>query len=212
MFPDLRPATPIGPILPSVLQGDNADLIAAVAPFYLTGSVLDVTYGEGSWWKRFRPDPFTAHDLYKRDGVDFRSLPEADASIDTVCFDPPYVPQGGTGSDAGAVFRDRFGLLEESTPWTSTRDLMVDGLVEACRVARVYVLVKCADFVSGGRFHVGHHWILDAGRAAGWDCWDVIVHNAGSGIGGHNIFDPVRARRHHSYLIVFKRPGRTPAR
>ena len=70
-FPDLQPDKPIGYILPSVFQGTNADLMAAVAPYYLTGSVCDLTYGEGKWWDRFTPDPFVAHDKYKLDGVDY---------------------------------------------------------------------------------------------------------------------------------------------
>jgi hypothetical protein len=55
LFPDLQPDKPVGPILPSVFTGTNADLIAAVAPFYLRGHVLDCTYGKGKWWNRFRP-------------------------------------------------------------------------------------------------------------------------------------------------------------
>lgn len=210
LFPDLVADKPTGQILPSVFVGTNADLMLAVSPYYLTGSVLDVTYGEGKWWESFRPSDFTAHDLYKLDGVDFTDLPEADASIDTVCFDPPYVPQGGLGDRADAVdFRDRFGLTEESTPWTATRDLMQAGLTECARVARGFVLAKCSDFVSGGRFHLGHRWLMDAATAAGLgDPHDLIIHHTGSGPGGHNIYDPVRARRHHSYLLVFTKGKR----
>ena len=206
MFPDLVPARPQGRIMPSVFTGTNSELMSAIAPMYLDGSVLDVTYGEGKWWGKFTPTPFAFHDKYKVDGVDFRALPEDDASIDTVCFDPPYVPQGGTGSDDGMAFRDRFGLVEESTPWTATRDLMQDGLAECARVARKWVLAKCSDFVSGGKFHVGHRWLLDAADGCGLgDAWDIIVHHTGSGPGGHNIYVPIRARRHHSYLLVFRK-------
>lgn len=35
----------VGPIPESLVLGDNATLIASIAPIYLTGSVLDVTYG-----------------------------------------------------------------------------------------------------------------------------------------------------------------------
>lgn len=42
-------------------------------------------------------------------------------------------------------------------------------------------------------------------RTLGWSKHDQIVHHTGSGPGGHNIFDVKRARRHHSYLIVFAR-------
>lgn len=212
MFPELAAERPVGPILPSVFVGTNADLLAAVAPYYLTGSVCDVTYGEGKWWDRHRPAEFVAHDKFKLDGVDFTALPEPDGAYDSVCFDPPYVPQGGTNSARVQEmnFRDRFGLLDESTPWWETRDLIQGGLRECARVTRTWVLVKCSDFVSGGKFHLGHRWALDAADEVGIACHDLIVHHTGSGPGGHNIFDPIRARRHHSYLIVFRKPRSTP--
>lgn len=220
LFPDIAPDRPVGPILPSVFIGSNADLIAACAPYYLTGSVLDITYGEGGWWQRFVPDPFTAHDL-KLDGVDFRALPEPDASVDTVTFDPPYIPQGGVetstlpkGARSGpaggetADFLRRFGLTRsrsESELWA----LIGAGLAEAARVSSRFVLVKCMDFVQGPGLTLGHRLVLDMADELGMVCHDLIVHNTGSGPGGHNIFDPKRARRHHSYLLVFTHRGGT---
>ena len=52
-------------------------------------------------------------------------------------------------------------------------------------------------------FHDIPHVVTTTALALG--CWkhDQIVHHTGSGPGGHNIFDPKRARRHHSYLLVF---------
>jgi hypothetical protein len=213
LLPDLVPDRPTGPILPSVITGTNADLIAAVAPLYLTGSVCDVTYGLGGWWTRYQPLGLATHDLdrTKGDGVDFRALPESDGAYDAVCFDPPYVPQGGMSDrhhHGVADFRGRFGLTDESTPWWETKALMVGGLTECGRVSRRWVLAKCGDFVSGGRFHLGHKWMLEAADACGLgDPWDVIIHHTGSGPGGHNIYEPIRARRHHSYLLVFRVPA-----
>ena len=86
LFPDIKPDRPVGYIVPSVFVGSNAELIAAVAPMYLTGSVMDCTHGEGKWWTLFRPDPFVAHDLHKLDGVDFTDLPESAETYDAVCF------------------------------------------------------------------------------------------------------------------------------
>jgi hypothetical protein len=210
LFPDLIPDRPSGHLFGSVQTGTNAQLIATIAPIYFTGSVLDVTYGEGKWWSKFRPTDFTYHDLHKVDGVDFTNLPHDDRSFDTVCFDPPYVPQGGLSDRQDAVdFRDRFGLLKQSTPWTETKQLLEDGLTECLRVDRRFVVAKCSDFTSGGRFHLGHRWMMDAATAAGaGDPWDLIVHHTGSGPGGHNIWEQQRARRHHSYLLVFT-PGGT---
>lgn len=201
------PDRPVGHIPPSVMGGTNAVLIAAVADLYLTGSVMDVTYGRGGWWQKFTPDPFTKHDLYTLDGVDFRALPEEDSSMDTVCFDPPYVPQGGMQSSTNSDFRERFGLQQESQRiWECFGDMSA-GLAECARVSRELVLAKCSDFVTGGKFTLGSLHMMNEGERLGLSIHDVIVHHTGSGPGGHNIFDIKRARRHHSYLIVFRKAG-----
>lgn len=209
-FPDVQPDKPIGKILPSVFQGTNADLMAAVAPFYLTGSVCDVTYGEGKWWDRFKPDPFVAHDKFKLDGVDFTDLPEDDDTYDTVCFDPPYVASGGLSAHL-PEFQHRYGIGNARIDGgnSTLQDLVVAGLLESIRVARTFILVKCMEFVQGG---TGRNEFVDmpfeiTAAAVSAGCWkhDQIVHHTGSGPGGHNIFDPKRARRHHSYLLVFRK-------
>jgi hypothetical protein len=207
LWPDLRADKPVGPLLGSVFVGSNADLIAAVAPLYLTGSVLDVTYGDGRWWDRYRPDPFTYHDKHKVDGIDFRRLPEPDRSVDAVCFDPPYVPAGGGPSNETCdKFRDRFGLDwgDGYRSYAELSDLIRLGLAECARVSRRWVLVKCMEFVSSARFcdmpHQVTNWALDLDLAK----YDQIVHHTGNGPGAHNIFTPLRARRHHSYLLVFE--------
>jgi hypothetical protein len=226
MFPDVAPDRPVGPIPASVQTGTNADLIAKIAPLYLTGSVCDVTYGEGKWWDRFRPDPFVAHDLYKLDGVDFRALPEADGTYDTVCLDSPYVASGGESSASlGAHFQDAYGIghgrIAAATGATNRvgriEELIVEGVTECIRVARLWVLVKCMEFAQGhaadsaharaksSMFHDVPHVVKCAAIERGWELHDQIVHHTGSGPGGHNIFDVKRARRHHSYLLVFKK-------
>lgn len=211
---------PVGPILSSVFNGNNADLMAAIAPLYLAGSVLDVTYGEGKWWDKFTPDPFTFHDLYKVDGVDFRELPEADSSVSTVCFDPPYVISGSPSTDRlCGEFQDRFGIgthnlkAARNTAAGETRfhTLLHQGLAEAVRVSSEWVLVKCMEFAQGSHAKTDFHdipylmtkWALDLGCVK----HDQIVHHTGTGPGGHNIFTVKRARRAHSYLLVFRVGG-----
>jgi hypothetical protein len=196
---------PVGPILKSVFTGQrNADLMAAVAPLYLTGSVLDVTYGRGMWWERFTPNPFTFHDL-ALDGVDFRDLPHDDCEFDTVCYDPPYIPAGGAPTGGRAILhRSYFGLTPGRTA-AELDGLVFDGLTECCRVADRWLLVKCMEFVGSARFVDMPTDITNAARQLGWVKHDQIVHHAGSGPGGHNIFSVKRARRVHSYLLVFTR-------
>lgn len=210
LFPDVAPDRPRGPIPGSVQFGTNADLIATIAPYYLTGTVLDVTYGEGKWWTRHQPEQFTYHDL-KLDGVNFRNLPEPDSSVDTVCFDPPYVPAGGGPTTAETEdFRNRFGLLDGYRSQAELDDLIRAGLAECARVARRWVLVKCCEYVNARHFTLYPRTILGFADSLGLtdngDPWDLIVHASGTGPGGHNIFTPIRTRRTHSYLLVFKAP------
>ena len=199
---------PVGPLLKSVFEGQqNADLIAAVAPLYLTGSVLDTTYGEGKWWSRFTPEPFTFHDI-KLDGVDFTDLPHADRSFDTVCYDPPYVPAGGASPSEQITrrFRNGFGLTAGRTA-AAFDELVMAGLAECCRVADRFLLVKCMEFVGSGAFRDMPTEITNAAREHGFVVHDRIVHYSGGGITGHNTFTVKRARRVHSYLTVFVRKG-----
>jgi hypothetical protein len=176
----------------------------AVAPLYLTGSVLDVTYGRGKWWERFRPEPFAYHDL-ALDGVDCRALPEHDRSWDTVTLDPPYVEAGTPGKTLASSgdFFDRYGVGSGRPP-APVLELLAAGTCEACRVARRFVLVKCMEFVAGGRFHDGPTVATLAALEADWVKHDQIVHFTGGGIGGsHRTCEVLRAVRVHSYLLVF---------
>jgi hypothetical protein len=207
LFPNIAPDKPVGPLPLSVQTGTNADLMWAIRDLYLTGSVLDVTYGRGGWWQRFQPDPFTAHDLYKLDGVDFRHLPEADQSVDTVCFDPPYVLHGRIESSRVPEFADAYGL---GTKWEGRDgfdDLTLSGLTECLRVARRFVLVKCMEFAQGGRFHDIPTLLINHAATFDLTLHDRLIHFTGTGPGGHNIYTPKRTRRAHSYLLVFKVPA-----
>lgn len=203
----------VGPIVGSVVHGSNADLITAVAPLYLTGTVLDVTYGRGMWWRRHRPAELVTHDLAV-DGIDFRALPHADSAFDTVCFDPPYVPRHGHGDATmprDQDFRSRFGLVEPRTE-LQLRELINDGLAECARVARRWLLVKANDYCNGRQFHLGHVRVLTEADRLGLRCHDLIVHATGTGPGGGQIRHVLRARRAHSYLLIFtKARSRTPS-
>lgn len=202
---------PVGPMPGSLWLGDNAGLIASIAPLYLGGSVLDVTYGLGAWWRRFTPSTFAHHDLAE-DGVDFRDLPYEDGSWDTVCFDPPYIPSRAmhTSTKRGVTHRQAYGLTERRSR-ADVEALIAAGLAECARVTRRWVLAKCCDYAEGGgQFQLGHVTVIAAGEAAGLRVHDLIVHGYFNAGGPTNTrFRTVRrTRRTHSYLIVFRAPRR----
>ncbi len=196
---------PTGQVPWSVMHGDNAGLIAAIAPLYLTGSVLDVTYGGGTWWRKFAPWPFAAHDL-NMDEVDFRALPEADSSWDTVCFDPPYLPSRSmeTSTKRAVTHRQAYGLTVRRSR-AELDALIAAGLAECARVSRGWVLAKCCDYAQNPEvFTLGHVSAIVAGEAAGLRVHDLIVHATRPGPSNTSMTRIHRTRRSHSYLIVFK--------
>ena len=187
---------------------NNADLIADVARLgYLDGTVLDVTYGEGAFWRVYSPPGLITNDLHKANPNelhdDYRALSFEDNAVDAVVFDPPYRMSGRRDRDA---FDARYGLEE----YRGNDDILGDliaGSLEGLRVSRSYLLVKCQDQVNGGRVR----WQTD------------IVTRSVEDAGGHKVdrFDLVTsprgqpsdrrqrtARRNHSTLLVFTKERR----
>jgi hypothetical protein len=61
------------------------------------------------------------------------------------------------------------------------------------------------EYAQGGKFHDVPFTVSAKAQECGWVKHDQIVHWTGTGPGGHNIFTVKRARRAHSYLLVFCR-------
>jgi hypothetical protein len=156
--------------VPSVIRGKdgkNGTLIAAVARLgYLggaTATVLDATYGRGSFWTLYRPANLLTNDKYVT-GVDiradFREMPLRGGSMPVITFDPPYISTGSRATSTVDDLYDRFGLGRLSG-WRAIRRDIDLGLAEQARILapRGRLLVKCMDYVESGRkvwntFHV----------------------------------------------------------
>lgn len=134
----------------------NGHLIADVAKLgYLNGRVLDPTYGEGTFWKVWKPDDLTACDIDPAKSpigysVDFTNpFPTfAVESFDSIVYDPPYKLNG---TPDGAI-DGRYGVHE-----VRTAQQRIDLLLRGVRALGLLVapgghlLVKCMDQVCSGR-------------------------------------------------------------
>lgn len=134
------------------IYGGNAGLILALRDLgYIEGAVWDATYGEGTFWKLWRPDILIGTDIIPEKSVhgtsvDFTSSGWLDREYDTVVLDPPYKLNGTPDKDVD----ERYGT-HKPTRWQDRMQLCRDGIVECARVADKWLLVKCQDQVCSGK-------------------------------------------------------------
>lgn len=182
----------------------NGHLIADVVQLgYLDGSVIDVTYGNGSFWSQYRPDILITSDLRSPLAEfhwDFTDLPQETASFDVVVFDPPYKLNGTPDPEV-----DRRYGVDERTSWEDRHALIFAGLKEVCRVSRRYVLLKCQDQVCSGKIRWQTKIFAEFAEELGFeqvDRFDLLGHHRPQPMEG-------RTQRHAhgrpSTLLVFER-------
>lgn len=187
----------------------NAHLIEDVARLgYITGDVLDPTFGLGRFWKRWHPDDH-GHKLHASDlnpmkspgkPADFTKLPHDDETFDTVVLDPPYKLNGTPACDSD----DAYGV-NIPTRWQDRMTLLYEGTRECARVLKSggHLLVKCQDQVCSGKVRWQTHEVARVTENAGHelvDCFHML--------GGRP--QPagrrqVHARRNASTLLVFRK-------
>lgn len=202
----MRPDTTT-PILAAQRWKSNAELIADVARLgYIEGTVLDPTFGEGTFWKAWRPDNLCATDAVPHKspsvpaGVDFRRMPWADDAFRTVVFDPPYKLNGTPDEAVDA----RYGV-DVPASWMERHQLIRDGIVECLRVLTPggWFLLKCQDQVCSGAirwqtFEFAQHAAMHGAYL--WDRFDLLGYRPQPG--GRR---QVHAHRAYSTLLVFKK-------
>jgi len=196
-------------------QGENAKVFPQVLCLYVpTGQIVaDITYGKGTFWKHV---PKSAYKLLATDlarGINCRSLPYGDASIDCVVLDPPYMhTPGGTAHDGHQNFEqyyknngaDGAGAKKYHE---AVLDLYFQAGREAWRVLQPggILIVKCQDEVCANRQRLTHVEIINDYVSVGYlieDCF-VLLRNNRPGVS--RIIKQIHARKNHSYFLVFRK-------
>lgn len=186
----------------------NADLIVACAELgYLRDEwrTLDPTYGEGTFWNKWRPRYLTRTDLNADKSPDwvggrtFTKMGWPSRYFDAVVFDPPYKLNG----TPDATIDERYGV---DTPmrWQDRMELCKAGILECARVLGAgYLLVKCQDQVCSGKMRWQTIEFADVAASCGLglvDRLDFLSYRAQPA----NVRQ-IHARRVSSQLLVFKR-------
>lgn len=200
----------------------NAELFPQIMALHVPpGAVVaDVTFGAGVFWRRVPPGRYRVLPTDVATGTDCRALPYADASIDALVLDPPYMEgllrakaetRGGLGSHA--ALRSAYSSGREAAGAASGRwhravlDLYLEASGEARRVLRDHgvLIVKCQDEVSANRQELTHVQIVCALAELGFYARDLFVLVRANRPNVARLLRQVHARKNHSYFLVFQK-------
>jgi hypothetical protein len=208
-------------VVMSAYIAGNAEVFPQVLALHVPegSTVADVTWGKGVFWKNVSEGVYNLlpSDL-KTNGVDCRSLPYTDASIDCVVLDPPYMEglfRKSKGHLAGTgtynAFREHYSngdSCDENAPkWhAAVLDLYFKAGREAYRVLKEngVLIVKCQDEVSANRQNLTHVEIINEyEREIGFYTKDLFVVMRKNKPGISRLKKQIHSRKNHSYFLVF---------
>jgi len=145
----------------------SAENIASILELHFpTGTILDVNYGHGVFYKHTNGRKVTGVDIRPTGNViaDNKSLPFADNSFDVGVLDPPY-KRGRPGDHArGRGYVARYGkapMTETQVTWSYE-----EALPELLRVCRNGIIIKIQDGTDGHKFIPRHVMISEWMRSA----------------------------------------------
>lgn len=199
----------------SAYQGTNDEVFPHILALYVApgSTVADVTYGKGVFWRTILPGRFKllASDL--KSGIDCRSLPYGDASLDCVVFDPPYMhTPGGTAHANHQNYENYYAnnLGAGGSPKKyhgAVLDLYFRTANEAKRVLRAegIFIVKCGDEVCANQQRLTHVELINEFCSQGFVIEDLFVLLRNNRPGVSRVLRQVHARKNHSYFLVFRK-------
>jgi tRNA G10 N-methylase Trm11 len=178
-------------------------------------TVADVTFGRGVFWRNIPEGTYRLLATDLKEGVDCRSLPYEDSSLDCVVFDPPYMHSpGGSAHVDHQNFEEYYrnnsaGNGSAKKYHEAVLDLYFRAADEACRVLRnggIYI-VKCGDEVCSNRQRLTHVELINELSKKGFIVEDLFVLLRNNRPGVSRAVRQVHARKNHSYFLVFRKPG-----
>ncbi len=210
---------PVDSALNTVCRSNEDGFLRIMRQYARPGDVIaDPTHGSGVFWKMIDRSPYLVHatDL-ATSGVDARSMPYADESIDMEVFDPPYryTPCKNTKQDDVPGHGKVDGLYNlTAANLTNTQavvELYVSAFRESHRVLKVggFLVVKCQDTVQDGKNIWVHCLLMDEAARIGFSCRDIVIVAPASVL--KTRWERQRHfRKAHSYFLVFRKGGHFP--
>jgi SAM-dependent methyltransferase len=199
--------------LPSVWDGEDADLIEQMLAFYprkRPRRILDSTMNGGRFWRGTKRK-IVGMDIERSHGPsvvgDNTTMPFEANSFDVIVYDPPHIPN--QGKDKQKDFNTRFGLgLRSPKEHGYTFSHLFPPFVQdAYRVLKPegILLCKITDYVHDHQYQWAHVDLIQAATAVGFRACDCIIK-----VRKGPIIDPKwkvahHSRRQHCYWLVFRK-------
>jgi hypothetical protein len=218
----------------SAYAADNAYVFPKVLDLHVPKKSLiaDVTYGKGVFWKSVPSGEYSVLGsdialkkglrvpsfIKLKDKVDCRSLPYADAYLDCVVLDPPYMEglyrsseDNLAGDGTHAAFRHHYSNGKTTQEGPKWHDAVVDVYMKAGREAyrclkdNGVFIVKCQDEVSANKQRLTHVEIITGYESLGFYTKDLFVVVRQNKAGVSRLIKQEHARKMHSYFLVFQK-------
>jgi hypothetical protein len=199
----------------SAYQGTNDAVFPSVLSLYVQpgGTVADITYGKGVFWKEVPKERYKLLATDLKSGVDSRNLPYESNSLDCVVFDPPYLhTPGGTAHVNHQNYENYYANNVEANGngkkyHEAVLDLYFKTALEAKRVLKPegIFIVKCGDEVCANQQRLTHVELINEFAANGFVVEDLFVLLRNNRPGVSRILRQVHARKNHSYFLVFRK-------
>lgn len=174
------------------------------------GFDVDVTYGNGAFW-RDADEPKYKFDITPiKDGViraDSRLLPLKPDSVKSLVFDPPfltYVKNGREHKNGAVAMTKRFGGYYR---YDELEDHYQESISEAYRVLgkRGKLIVKCQDIIHNHQMHATHVKVIQWADLEGFRLVDLFILVAKHRMPGPQKGTQRHARIFHCYFLVFEK-------
>jgi hypothetical protein len=206
---------PTNKLIFSAYQGTNDAVFPGILALYVppNSRIADITYGRGVFWKNVPKDRYQLIATDIKTGVDCRTLPYENSSLDCIVFDPPYMhTPGGTahvnhqnyesyygnnGTNGGSIKKYHEAVLDlyYKTAHEVKRVLKSEGIF----------IVKCGDEVCANQQRLTHVELINEFSNHGFIIEDLFVLLRNNRPGVSRVLRQVHARKNHSYFLVFRK-------
>ena len=187
---------------------NDQDIIKSILSLHIKSDRfdLDPTFSSGKFWKGL-DEPTHKTDIYPQRSdvvkMDCSCLEFPDNSINSICFDPPFLAGYTKGKTSGIIGKRFEGFRYVSDVW----EFYEKSLIEFYRVLKPagWLAFKNQDTVSSGKQFFSHCYVHEKAVSLGFIAKDLFINVAKNRMIGHNHHNQKHARKFHSYWWVFQK-------